>query len=58
MDNVQSKWSKEDAAVLREILKKFQFVRVEAILSSIPSNDYRDFVKVCYLYLDNLLRRS
>ncbi|VDK67140.1 unnamed protein product [Litomosoides sigmodontis] len=46
VDNVQPKWSKEDTAVLREILKKFEFVRVEAILNSIPSNDYNDFVKV------------
>lgn len=49
VDNVQPKWSKEDTAVLREILKKFEFVRVEAILNSIPSNDYRDFVKARHL---------
>ncbi|KAL3994902.1 Tudor domain family protein [Acanthocheilonema viteae] len=46
VDNVQPKWSKEDTVVLREILRKFEFVRVEAILNSVPSNDYRDFVKV------------
>ncbi|VIO93847.1 Uncharacterized protein BM_BM3520 [Brugia malayi] len=45
-DNVQLKWSKEDTAALRGILKKFELVRVEAILNSVPSNDYRDFVKV------------
>ncbi|VDO64807.1 unnamed protein product, partial [Onchocerca flexuosa] len=44
--NVQPKWSKEDVVALREILKKFELVRVEAILNSIPSNDYCDFVKV------------
>ncbi|EFO20116.1 hypothetical protein LOAG_08374 [Loa loa] len=44
--NVQPKWSKEDTTALREILKKFELVRVEAILNSIPTNDYCDFVKV------------
>uniref|UniRef100_A0A8R1XMX2 Tudor domain-containing protein n=1 Tax=Onchocerca volvulus TaxID=6282 RepID=A0A8R1XMX2_ONCVO len=44
--NVQPKWSKEDIVALRGILKKFELVRVEAILNSIPSNDYCDFVKV------------
>uniref|UniRef100_A0A158Q7I0 Tudor domain-containing protein n=1 Tax=Elaeophora elaphi TaxID=1147741 RepID=A0A158Q7I0_9BILA len=46
VENVQPKWSKEDTTVLREILKKFELVRVEAILNSVPTNDYRDFVKV------------
>lgn len=49
VNNAQPKWSKEDTAVLREILKKFDLVCVEAILNSVPSNDYNDFVKVCYL---------
>ncbi|VDM97297.1 unnamed protein product [Thelazia callipaeda] len=42
----KEKWSIADTMALRSILKRFQFVRVEAILSTIFSNDYRDFVKV------------
>ncbi|CAG9540569.1 unnamed protein product [Cercopithifilaria johnstoni] len=53
VDNVQPKWSKEDTVVLREILKKFKFVRVEAILNSVPSNDYCDFVKVNMYGMDS-----
>ncbi|KAM3718955.1 RING finger protein [Dirofilaria immitis] len=46
LGNTQLKWSKEDITTLRGILKKFELVRVEAILNSIPSNDYCDFIKV------------
>uniref|UniRef100_A0A915Q867 Translocon-associated protein subunit gamma n=1 Tax=Setaria digitata TaxID=48799 RepID=A0A915Q867_9BILA len=46
VDNVKSKWSKDDVTTLRAILEKFEFVRVEAILNSVPNNDYRDPIKV------------